>query len=154
MAGKVVRGWKRRRNFQLSHRVPNSRPKSSTDLSNTNAGFWGGGHPNETCSGNLPSSQRTVQHWFDASCFPVADPNTFGDVHPGILDGPGYINLDFSALKDTKISERLNFQFRAELFNAFNKVNLDFPNTNVSSTLVGQILSARALQGVSNSLAG
>jgi hypothetical protein len=123
----------------------------STDLSNTNAGFWGGGHPNEICDGNLPSSQRTVQHWFNASCFPVAPANTFGDVHSGILTAPGYVNLDFSAIKDTKISEKINFQFRAEFFNALNKTNLDGPVNNVSSTLVGQILSsepARRIQFV------
>jgi hypothetical protein len=40
-------------------------------------------------------------------------------------------NTDFAILKDTKvpkISETFNVQFRAELFNIFNRTNLGLPN--------------------------
>lgn len=36
------------------------------------------------------------------------------------LRGPNYKNLDFAITKNTRISEKVNFQFRAELYNAFN----------------------------------
>jgi hypothetical protein len=36
------------------------------------------------------------------------------------LRGPNYKNVDFALTKNTKISERVNFQLRAELYNAFN----------------------------------
>jgi hypothetical protein len=34
--------------------------------------------------------------------------------------GPNYKNVDFALTKNTRISERVNFQFRAEFYNAFN----------------------------------
>jgi hypothetical protein len=40
-----------------------------------------------------------------------------------------------------KVTENVNAQFRAELFNTFNKVNLGQPNGNVDSKTAGQITS-------------
>jgi hypothetical protein len=55
-----------------------------------------------------------------------------GSCHPGSLGrdtitGPGFINTDFSVTKDTKITERLNLQFRTEMFDIFNHPNFGFP---------------------------
>jgi hypothetical protein len=44
------------------------------------------------------------------------------------LIGPGLATWDFSVLKDTPIRERLNLQFRAELFNILNHPNFNTPN--------------------------
>jgi hypothetical protein len=44
-------------------------------------------------------------------------------------------------LKGTKITERVNLQFRAELFDVFNNVNFSLPNSNRSSAQVGRITS-------------
>jgi hypothetical protein len=133
-----------------------------TDLSNTYYGFFGGARPNRTCSGKL--SNPTISEWFDTSCFSVAPPNTYGNAGWGFLDQPGYFDWDLSAVKNTKLTERLNLQFRAEFFNAFNKVNFNGPNAGVSqgpngnvtapyspNPLLGVITSAgpgREIQGV------
>ena len=45
--------------------------------------------------------------------------------------GPGLATWDFSTLKDTRISERLNLQFRAEIFNLLNRANFNLPNAVV-----------------------
>jgi hypothetical protein len=37
------------------------------------------------------------------------------------------LNVDFSLLKETALSERLRLQFRAEFFNLFNHANFDVP---------------------------
>jgi hypothetical protein len=42
--------------------------------------------------------------------------------------------VDLSLLKDTRVSEKLTVQFRAEIFNAFNRVNFGPPNTTVFSS--------------------
>jgi hypothetical protein len=47
---------------------------------------------------------------------------------PETLVGPGYVDTDFGVLKSTRISERFNLQFRAELFNIFNHPNFGVPN--------------------------
>jgi hypothetical protein len=44
------------------------------------------------------------------------------------LIGPGLATWDFSVLKNTQIRERLNLQFRAELFNLLNRANFNQPN--------------------------
>ena len=44
------------------------------------------------------------------------------------LTGPGLATWDFSVLKDTQIRERLNLQFRAEIFNLLNRANFNTPN--------------------------
>jgi len=43
------------------------------------------------------------------------------------VTGPGYTTLDFSLIKDTRIFEHLNMQFRAEIFNILNQVNFGIP---------------------------
>ena len=146
--GALVSGWNAVGIISAHTGFPVSGP-NSTDLSNTLAGGFGG-RPNQTCDGSL-SSGKTIQHWFDATCFPEAAPNTYGNAHQGIITAPGYVNANLSALKNTKLTEKLNLQLRVEFFNAFNHPNFDAPNANVSSSLVGQILSAepsRQIQGV------
>ncbi len=41
--------------------------------------------------------------------------------------GPGYSDVDFSVFKNTKINERVTIQFRAEMFNLFNRINFAPP---------------------------
>jgi len=135
----------------------------ATGLSNTNTEFFGGARPIRTCSGKL--SHPTINEWFDTSCFSVAPPNTWGNAGEAYLDQPGYFNWDLSATKDTKLTERLTLQFRAEFFNAFNKANFNGPNATVTAgpngntstpyspnpALLGVITSAgpgREIQGV------
>jgi outer membrane receptor protein involved in Fe transport len=123
-------------------------------LSNTNTEFFGGARPLRTCSGRL--SNPTINEWFDTSCFSVAPANTWGNAGYNFLDAPGYLDWDLSAVKNTKLTEKINLQFRAEFFNAFNRANFGFPNTSVtepvsSNPLLGVISSAgagREIQGV------
>jgi hypothetical protein len=44
------------------------------------------------------------------------------------LQGPGLAETDFSAAKKFLFTERINLQFRAELFNIFNRTNFNNPN--------------------------
>jgi hypothetical protein len=41
--------------------------------------------------------------------------------------GPGFWNVDFSITKNTKLTERLNLQLRAEFFNIFNHPQFALP---------------------------
>jgi hypothetical protein len=52
---------------------------------------------------------------------------------PNNLIGPKFGNIDFSAIKDTRISERFRLQFRAEFFNVLNHANWGQPNALVFS---------------------
>ena len=90
-----------------------------------------GNFANRLSDGNLPADQRTAARWFDTSAF--ADPqfSVYGNAGEGILRGPGAANLDLSFFKNIRIREGKTLQFRWEMFNAFNNVNLSDPNTTV-----------------------
>jgi hypothetical protein len=57
-------------------------------------------------------------------------PNRLGTGGRNEVYGPGLVNFDFSATKDTKIRENLSLQFRAEVFNIFNRANFNPPLAN------------------------
>jgi hypothetical protein len=71
--------------------------------------------------------------WFNPAAFlqPPNNSGFYGDLGRDTLIGPGVAVWDFSVLKDTHIRERLNLQFRAELFNILNKANFNTPNAVV-----------------------
>src|SRR5712664_2536798 len=68
--------------------------------------------------------------WFDPNAFLAPPPNSgfYGNVGRDTYIGPGLATWDFSVLKDTAIRERLNLQFRAEIFNLLNRANFNTPN--------------------------
>jgi hypothetical protein len=93
----------------------------------------------------LSESQRTLARWFNIEAFQPAfspSPQAFGTAGVGIMRGPGSINFDFTFAKDFNLTERRRFQFRTELFNAFNRANFGPPNIARDSTGFGQILAA------------
>ena len=51
----------------------------------------------------------------------------FGSLGRNVIIGPGFNNVDFSVIKNTKITERLRVQFRAEFFDFFNHANFGQP---------------------------
>ena len=68
--------------------------------------------------------------WFNPAAF-IAPPSAsgfFGNVGRDTYIGPGLATWDFSVLKDTAIRERLNLQFRVEIFNILNRANFNTPN--------------------------
>ncbi|HEV2522431.1 MAG TPA: TonB-dependent receptor [Candidatus Acidoferrales bacterium] len=92
-----------------------------------NAAFW-----NANCDPAPPSLGGTVDP-NSLQCF-----NLRGNAGRNIIQGPGLVNLDFSAFKNNpirRISETFNVQFRAEIFNIINHANFSLPiepdNTDV-----------------------
>ena len=75
---------------------------------------------------------------------------TTGTCHPGNLSrnavtGPSFVNTDFSVIKNTRVTERLNVQFRGELFDIFNHPNFGNPllTFTPTSTTFGAINNTR-----------
>ena len=68
--------------------------------------------------------------WFNPQAFLAPPPNSgfYGNAGRDIIPGPGLATWDFSVLKDTTITERFRFQFRAEIFNLLNRANFNTPN--------------------------
>lgn len=94
--------------------------------------------PRPDLIGNPYSGTRTPDNFLNLTAFKVpctldvggsCIPNTyhFGSLGRNALIGPGYSNFDFSVFKTTKITERVNLQFRAEIFNFLNHPNFSSP---------------------------
>ncbi len=59
-----------------------------------------------------------------ASDFPLPTPGVEGNEKRNTYRGPGFADVDFGLIKNTRITERLALQIRLESFNLFNRVNL------------------------------
>lgn len=103
---------------------------SGSDPSNTNTS---GGRPDRICDGNLPTSERTINHWFDASCFAAPPQGRFGNAGANILQGPGNNLQNLSVAKTFKLTERFKFTFTAAAEDFLNHPNFRNPSANISS---------------------
>lgn len=110
--------------------------------------LWIGGviRPNYTAGCDKKSTPGStaydkVSQWFNTSCFTQPDNYSLGNqprVDP-VIRGQGVANWDFSLFKGTSIGDHINVQFRAEVFNAFNRVQFGLPNAQVGNSLFGKI---------------
>jgi carboxypeptidase family protein len=99
-----------------------------------------GNRPNRICDGNI--SDRTIDRWFDTSCFvsPADITGTYGDAGRGIIRGPGSFNIDASLIKNTRFG-RYETEFRIEAFNVLNHPQFGNPNTTLGNAAFGTISS-------------
>jgi hypothetical protein len=82
---------------------------------------------------------RTPQQWFNPQAFLPPAAGTYGNVGRDSLTGPGLTELDFSASKNTRVTERVGLQFRAEFFNILNHTNFLTPNEVVFTSAMSGI---------------
>ena len=78
--------------------------------------------------------------WFDRASYAVVN-GRFGTapIRDSRLRGPGYQQFDIGLQRDFRLVERVTLRFRAEAFNAFNRVNLLAPVQNINAPDFGQI---------------
>jgi outer membrane receptor protein involved in Fe transport len=97
--------------------------------------------------GDPNSGPHTTAEWFNVSAFQKLQPDplgrfeVFGDEGRNAVVGPGYVNWDFSALKNIRLTESKELQFRGELFNVLNHTNFRLPVSDIESPTFGQIQS-------------
>jgi hypothetical protein len=83
----------------------------------------------------------------DSTAFAIPAPGSNG-AGRNIFTAPNYWNLDIGIIKRFQLTERINLQFRAEMFNAFNHPNFDNPrdasvgSPSFRSSLFGQTCCA------------
>ena len=83
--------------------------------------------------------------YFDPCAFSLPTAGVYGNLGRNTLIGPGVFNADLGLVKNTKLRERMNLEFRAEFFNLLNHANFRLPATSVfisgggRNTTVGQI---------------
>ncbi|HLJ24551.1 MAG TPA: carboxypeptidase-like regulatory domain-containing protein [Candidatus Acidoferrales bacterium] len=91
--------------------------------------------------------------YFNPNAFIQPLPNTYGNAPRNFLQGPGLATTDVSVAKKFLFTERNNLQFRAELFNLFNRANFNNPNPVVftSATTVLPTATAGVITSTSTS---
>jgi hypothetical protein len=99
----------------------------------------------------LPSSQRTIQRWFNTDNFERSSQRqrssavrTAPLLFSGLRSAP-ITYLDTSLIKKTKITERFSCDLRAEAINALNHAVFEAPDTSVTSSTFGMVTTAKAL---------
>jgi outer membrane receptor protein involved in Fe transport len=86
--------------------------------------------------------------WFDPTVFAKPAVGHFGNLKRNSLRGPGYWRTDASLFKKFRFTESKELEFRAEVVNLFNHVNLGNPND-----FIGNPASPNSNAGVINSTA-
>lgn len=118
--------------------ISSGRDNSFTGINRDRADFLGG-------SADLGSDRphgEMVARYFDTSKFVANAIGTFGNSEKNMLRGPRYFNTDLALLKVTTVTRKVDLQFRAEVFNIFNTVNFNAPNSTQASAQFGRITSA------------
>ena len=92
----------------------------------------------------LAAAQRTPERWFDTAAFAQPARFRFGTSARSVGRIPGRTGFDLGIMKNFPVGERIRFQFRAEMFNAFNHVNFGVPGTTLDSPNFGAINAADA----------
>lgn len=147
----------------LDYLVPAFRgPKRLTHGWEVNSGFsFHGGTPytvdaSSNVSGNGDNADRAVQvmqnpeaglshkivagavQWFNPGAFVDPALGTYSPTRRGQNYNPGYNAVDVAAIKNTQITERVTLQFKANIYNIFNRTNLapvGFPATGEGGTI-------------------
>ena len=136
--GALAKGWQVTGIVTLQSGVPFA--VTQTTNFNSFAGF-GVQRPNVVASVDLPSDQRGPAKWFNTAAFQVAPQFTLGDSSRNPVRGPNYHDADIAFIKHTLLSERVDLEFRTEIFNLTNTPAFGQPNGTLGSSAFGTITS-------------
>jgi hypothetical protein len=87
------------------------------------------------------NNPRDIIRWFDPSQFVPQEPFTLRRTSSRIADlrADGIRKWDLTLVKKIPINERVNLDFRAEFYNAWNTTMFAGPNTTVTSSSFGRV---------------
>ena len=101
-----------------------------------------GGRRADYLGGEVAISDANEVKWFNTAAFGPAPEDRRGNAAVGIIQGPGRHTWDLSFRKKVRITGRAKVGVQADVFNLFNRVNLNNPSVNFNDTNYGRIASA------------
>jgi hypothetical protein len=139
LSGKVLNGWMVAGVVSLQSGLP----LAVTQITNFKA-FAGFGvqRPDRIADPSLPSSEKTLNRYFNTSAFTTAPQFAIGNSSRNPVRGPGHQDASIALVKRTSLAERMNLEFRAECFNVSNTPPLGDPNVVLGNPAFGTITSA------------
>lgn len=75
------------------------------------------------------------RNFINPAAFSIPTPGTFGNFSRNELSGPSFKQVDMIFAKRFRFTETMNFEFRTEVFNIFNKTNFANPSTTLNNAL-------------------
>ena len=136
----LIGGWATDAIVQLQSGLPMT-PQHTGDIGSmgTNQAL----RPDLVCNPNLPRGAQTVEKFFKTECLALQTPMRYGTAGRSVITGPGRSGIDLSVRKAFKFGEKVNLQFRTEVFNALNRSNFNPPNKLLGNVNFGRVTSAR-----------
>lgn len=147
--GKILGGWELTAIFPIQSGVPFA-PYNSARAADYNKDGTRNDRPDAPSFGHELPGNPTTKNWiagvFKVDDFPVPEPGTVGNLGKNVYNGPNFWTVDLGLFKNFRLplNEESKLQFRAEVFNLFNRVNLYLPAVDLSSTFFGQSTSTFA----------
>jgi hypothetical protein len=87
------------------------------------------------------SRAEVIDAWFNPRAFAPNQAGQLGNLGRNVVSGPGFKGLDLGVVKNFRVREGHQMQFRAESFNTFNWVNLGDPEVRITRATFGRITS-------------
>jgi hypothetical protein len=120
----------------------------STNQSGQFPSFDNGGNgnnfnrPNRVAGCDPYAANHGVNQWINPACFVAPTPGQLGNASRVPVTGPGFVNTDFSVIKQFALPrEGMGLNFRAEFFNLFNHPQFGSPISDISSPGFGSVNS-------------
>lgn len=144
-AGKIAGGWQTNGILTVQSGTPFN--ITSGALPSWMTGGFVADYPDLVAGAHVQYNTRNPNRYFTASAFTLPSPGIVGNLARDFGIGPGIAALNLVLAKQTRLSERINLQFRAELFNLFNRANFNSPAsgavynavTRAASPAIGRI---------------
>ena len=97
----------------------------------------------DNVGGDISISDRNENRWFNTDAFAPAPETRRGNSTLGQVEGPHLQQWDVSLRKAFRLGGTARVKFAADVFNVFNTLNLNNPNTTVTAADFGRIGSAK-----------
>jgi hypothetical protein len=75
------------------------------------------------------------RQFINPAAFAMPAPGQWGDLGRNALSGPSFYQADMIFAKKFRFTETMNFEFRTEVFNIFNKTNFANPSVTLNNAL-------------------
>jgi hypothetical protein len=98
--------------------------------------------PDQVSGCNPYATNHGANQWVNPACFVAPAPGLLGDANRVPVTGPGFVNTDFSVIKQFALPrEGMGLNFRAEFFNLFNHPQFGLPVADVAAPGFGSVNS-------------
>ncbi|MCL5744796.1 MAG: carboxypeptidase regulatory-like domain-containing protein, partial [Acidobacteria bacterium] len=143
VANYVLNGWQMSGIASFISGTPLGVAYSTTGLTNITGSPTDGARIVVTGDPVLPKGERTFSRNFRTEVFRQPAKGTIGNAARTVIRGPGINNWNSAIFKTFTVREGVRFQFRCELYNAFNHTQFSALDTSPRFDAAGNQLNAR-----------